>query len=306
MTRYILRRLLHVVPVMLAISVIVFGMLQIAPGDSALVLAGVDASVEDIEAIRVKFGLDQPFYIQYGIWLRQVLQGDLGRSIVTRRPVLTEILSRVKPTAQLATAAMILATLVGMAIGIISATRQYSILDHSTMIMVLLGVSTPTFWLGLMLILLFSVQLHWFPTGGVESLKALVLPAVTLSAPSMAIIARMTRSSLLEVIREDYIVTARAKGLPQRLVLFRHALRNALIPVITVIGVNYGYLLGGTVIIETVFYRPGLGRLLIDSIQFRDFPVVQGTVMILAAVFVVINLVVDVLYVYLDPRIRYD
>lgn len=306
MTRYILRRLLHVVPVMLAISVIVFGMLQIAPGDSALVLAGVDASVEDIEAIRVKFGLDQPFYIQYGIWLRQVLKGDLGRSIVTRRPVLTEILSRVKPTAQLATAAMILATVVGMAIGIISATRQYSILDHSTMIMALLGVSTPTFWLGLMLILLFSVQLHWFPTGGVESLKALVLPAVTLSAPSTAIIARMTRSSLLEVIREDYIVTARAKGLPQRLVLFRHALRNALIPVITVIGVNYGYLLGGTVIIETVFYRPGLGRLLIDSIQFRDFPVVQGTVMILAAVFVVINLVVDVLYVYLDPRIRYD
>jgi peptide/nickel transport system permease protein len=306
MTRYILRRLLHVVPVMLAVSAIVFGMLQIAPGDSALVLAGVDASVEDIEAIRVKFGLDQPFYIQYGIWLRQVLQGDLGRSIVTRRPVLTEILSRVKPTAQLATAAMILATLVGMAIGIISATRQYSILDHSTMIMALLGVSTPTFWLGLMLILLFSVQLHWFPTGGVESLKALVLPAVTLSAPSTAIIARMTRSSLLEVIREDYIVTARAKGLPQRLVLFRHALRNALIPVITVIGVNYGYLLGGTVIIETVFYRPGLGRLLIDSIQFRDFPVVQGTVMILAAVFVVINLVVDVLYVYLDPRIRYD
>jgi peptide/nickel transport system permease protein len=306
MTRYVLSRLLHVFPVMLAISIIVFGMLQIAPGDSALVLAGVDASAEDIEAIRSKFGLDKPVYVQYGIWLRQVLKGDLGRSIVTRRPVLTEILGRVKPTAQLATVAMILATLAGMVIGIVSATRQYSILDHATMVMALLGVSTPTYWLGLMLILFFSVQLRWFPTGGVESLKALVLPAVTLSAPSTAIIARMTRSSLLEVIREDYIRTAQAKGLPQRLVLFRHALKNSLIPVVTVIGVNYGYLLGGTVIIETVFYRPGLGRLLIDSIQFRDLPVVQGTIMFLAAVFVVINLAVDVLYVYLDPRIRYD
>jgi len=305
-TRYIVRRLLYVFPVMLVVSIIVFGMLQIAPGDPASTLAGADASQEDIEGIRAKFGLDKPIHVQYGIWLSHVLQGDLGRSIVTRRPVLTEIVGRVRPTAELATAAMILATFIGMFIGIISATRQYSLLDHVTMVMALLGVSMPIFWLGLMLIFSFSVHLRWFPTGGAGSLKALVLPAVALSTTSMATIARMTRSSLLEVIREGYVRTARAKGLEERTVLLRHALKNALIPVATVIGLRFGYLLGGTVITETVFSRPGLGRLLVDAINFRDFPVVQGTIMMLAASFVMVNLLVDLLYVYLDPRIRYD
>lgn len=306
MTRYIVRRLLYILPVMLGISLIVFAMLQIAPGDPASTLGGEDATQEDVEAIRHKFGLDKPLYIQYGIWLGHVLRGDLGRSIVTRRPVLTEIRSRVRPTAELATGAMILATLVGMFIGIISATRQYSMMDHVTMVVALLGVSTPIFWMGLMLIFFFSVRLRWFPTGGVGSLKALVLPTVALSAASTAIIARMTRSSLLEVIREDYVRTARAKGLTERVVLLRHALKNALIPVTTVIGLRFGYLLGGTVITETVFSRPGLGRLLVDAIKFRDFPVVQGTIMMLSASFIVVNLLVDILYVYLDPRIRYD
>jgi peptide/nickel transport system permease protein len=306
MSRYVIKRLLQIIPVMLAVSVLVFGMLQIAPGDPASTLAGEDASQEDIEAIRAKFGLDKPVYVQYGIWLGQALQGDLGRSIVTRRPVLTEVRSRVRPTAELATAAMIVATLIGMFIGIISAVRQYSMLDHVTMVLALLGVSTPIFWLGLMLIFFFAVELRWFPTGGASDWRALVLPAIALGAASTAIIARMTRSSLLEVIRQDYIRTAWAKGLQQRTVLLRHALKNALIPVVTVIGLQYGYLLGGAVITETVFSRPGLGRLLVDSIKARDFPVVQGTIMMLAVSFVIVNLLVDLVYVYLDPRIRYE
>ena len=256
--------------------------------------------------IRARFGLDRPLYMQYAIWLGRVLQGDLGRSIVTRRPVMAEIRSRIQPTAELATAAMIVATLIGVVIGIISAVRQYSTLDHATMVLALLGVSTPIFWLGLMMIFFFSVRLRWFPTGGAGDWRALVLPAVALGAASTAIIARMTRSSLLEVIRQDYVRTAWAKGLRDRTVLLRHALKNALIPVVTVVGLQYGYLLGGAVVTETVFTRPGLGRLLVDSIRARDFPVVQGTIMLLAVSFVLVNLLVDLLYVYLDPRIRYE
>ena len=203
---------------MLAVSLVVFAMLQIAPGDAASTLAGEDATQEDIANIRAKFGLDKPLHVQYGIWLGRMLQGDLGRSIVTRQPVMDEIRSRVALTAELAIAAMILATLFGMVIGIISAVRQYSLLDHATMVLSLLGVSTPIFWLGLMLIFFFSVRLRWFPIGGGGSLKALVLPALTLGAASAAIIARMTRSSLLEVIRQDYVRTARAKGLNERVI----------------------------------------------------------------------------------------
>lgn len=306
MSRYLLRRVIQVVPVMWVVTVLVFGILKIAPGDPALALAGEDATQADIQAVRVKYGLDQPVYVQYGRWLLRLLQGDLGQSIVTRRPVLTEIAFRVKPTAELAAVAMLLATLVGIVIGITSATNQYSLLDHLTMILALLGVSTPVFWLGLMLIFVFSVHLRWFPIGGADTPRALVLPAVALSAASIAVIARMTRSSLLEVIGEDYVRTARAKGLSERLILLRHALKNALIPVVTVVGLRFGYLLGGAVVTETVFSRPGLGRLLIDGIKFRDFPVVQGTVMILAFSFVILNLVVDLLYAFLDPRIRYE
>lgn len=304
--RYIIRRLLLALPVMLAVSLVVFGMLQVAPGDPASTLAGEDATQQDIESLRAKFGLDKPLHVQYGIWLGRVLRGDLGRSIVTRQPVMTEILARIKPTAQLATAAMILATVAGMVVGIVSAVYRYSLLDHVTMVLSLLGVSTPIFWLGLMLIFFFAVQLRWLPTGGGGSLKALVLPAGALGAASAAIIARMVRSSLLEVIHQDYTRTARAKGLNERTVLLRHALKNALIPVVTVIGLQYGYLLGGTVVTETVFSRPGLGRLLVESIKSRDFPVVQGTIMMLAGSFVVANLLVDLLYAYLDPRIRYE
>ncbi|MGI5836067.1 MAG: nickel ABC transporter permease [Chloroflexota bacterium] len=306
MIRYVIRRLIYAIPVMLVVSIIVFAMLHIAPGDPASMLAGEDARPEDVAAVRAKFGLDQPLHIQYGVWLGNILQGDLGRSIVTRRPVLMEIQSRLPSTIELAVAALLIAMVVGMVVGVISATRQYSILDHSTMIMALLGISVPIFWLGLMLIFLFSVQLRWFPTGGGGTLQQLVLPAITLGAASTAIVARMTRSSMLEVIRQDYVRTARSKGLVERVVLVRHALKNALIPVVTVIGLQFGYLLGGAVITETVFSRPGLGRLLVASIMSQDFPVVQGTLMLLAGSFVLVNLLVDILYGYLDPRIRYQ
>jgi peptide/nickel transport system permease protein len=305
-TRYIIRRLLYAIPVMLAVSLIVFGILHIAPGDPATMLAGEDARPEDVAAIREKYGLDQPLYVQYGVWLKNVLLGDLGRSIVTRRPVLSEVLARLPSTVELAFAALFLAVAAGMIVGVISATRQYTLLDHMTMILALLGISAPVFWLGLVLIFFFAVDLRWFPTGGSGTIQQLVLPAVTLGAASTAIIARMTRSSMLEVIRQDYIRTARAKGLWEQTVILRHALKNALVPVVTVIGLQFGYLLAGAVITETVFSRPGLGRLLVASITSRDFPVVQGTLMLLSVSFVLINLLVDILYGYLDPRIKYE
>jgi len=304
--RYIVRRLLYAVPVMLVVSIIVFGILNIAPGDPATMLAGEDARPEDVAAIKAKYGLDQPLYVQYGVWLADVLHGDLGKSLVTRRAVLAEVTARMPATAELAIASLLVAVTVGMIVGVISATRQYSLMDHGIMIVALLGVSVPVFWLGLMLILLFSVELHWFPTGGAGTFMQLVLPALTLGASSTAIIARMTRSSMLEVVRQDYIRTARSKGLKERVVTIRHALKNALIPVVTVVGIEFGYLLGGAVITETVFARPGLGRLLVSSITSRDFPVVQGTLMLLAGSFVLVNLLVDIVYGYLDPRIRYE
>ena len=306
MARVIVWRLLHIIPVMIAISLIVFALLHLAPGDPAFVLAGEDATQADLQAIRVKLGLDKPLYVQYGLWAAGVARGDLGRSIITRRPVIAEIRTRVKPTAELAVAAMALAAGVGIGIGIVSAVYQYSVLDHATMVVALLGVSLPIFWVGLMLIFLFSVELRWFPTGGAAGLPALVLPTVALGAASVAIVARMTRSSVLETIRKDYTRTARAKGLAGRVIIFRHALRNALVPVVTVVGLQFGYLLGGAVVTETVFSRPGLGRMLVDAIGSRDFPVVQGGLMILGVSFVLMNALVDLLYAYLDPRIRYD
>lgn len=306
MTRYIIRRLLYTIPVMLAVSLVVFGILHIAPGDPARLLAGEDARPEDVAIVRANYGLDQPLYVQYSVWLANVLHGNFGRSIVTRRPVLDEVVARLPSTIELAFASLLIAIVAGMAVGVISATHQYSLLDHLTMILALLGISMPVFWLGLILIFFFAVDLRWFPTGGTGTPQQLVLPAVTLGASSMAIIARMTRSSMLEVIRQDYVRTARSKGLKERVVILRHALMNALIPVVTVIGLQFGYLLAGAVLTETVFSRPGLGRLLVTSITSRDFPVVQGTLMLLSVSFVLINLLVDILYGYLDPRIRYD
>jgi peptide/nickel transport system permease protein len=304
-TRYIVARLLWLVPVLLGVSLIVFGIMKMVPGDVAQVLVGTEGTAEDVENIRHTLGLDQPVYVQYGLFLAHLVEGDLGRSAVTRRPVADEIASRIRPTAELGLTAFAIALAVGLVTGIVSATRQYTLWDNLATLVALVGVSMPIFWLGLMLTLLFSVSLGWLPSSGAGSPAQLVLPAVALGAASSAIIARQTRSGLLEVLNQDYVRTARAKGLVESAVVLRHALKNAFIPTVTVIGLQVGYLLGGAVLTETVFARPGLGRLLVDSIASRDIAVVQATIMLLSVVFVLVNLIVDLLYVQLDPRIRY-
>jgi ABC-type dipeptide/oligopeptide/nickel transport system permease component len=305
MTRYILERLAWTVPVLLGVSLIVFLVLVLAPGDTAQALAGPDATQADVEALRKALGLDQPLPIQYLRFLGRLARLDLGRSAVTSRPVTAEIADNLGPTFELAVAAMALAVVLGMALGVLSAVHCGSLLDNLFMLVALFGVSMPIFWLGLMLMLLFAVELRWLPTTGIGGPEYLVLPAITLSGGSLAIIARMTRSGMLEVFGEDYVRTARAKGLQERTVVVSHVLRNALIPTVTAIGLQFGYLLAGTVLTETVFARPGLGRMLVDAINLRDVGLAQGGIMMLATSFVLINLLVDVAYVYLDPRIKY-
>jgi peptide/nickel transport system permease protein len=299
-------RLLWIVPVVLGVSVIVFSIMKLVPGDVAQVIAGTDGTAEDVALIRQSLGLDRPVYEQYLTFLGSMLQGDFGRSAVTKRPVAEEIASRVGPTAELAVAAFVVSILVGLPAGVVSATSRYSIWDTLATLVSLIGVSMPVFWLGLMLMLLFSVTLGWLPSSGAGTPAQLVLPAIALGSASTAIIARQTRSGMLEVLGQDYVRTARAKGLTERVVLLRHALKNALIPTITVAGLQVGYLMGGAVLAETVFARPGLGRLLVDSIARRDIPVVQTIIMLLSVTFVLVNLIVDLLYVKLDPRIQYD
>jgi peptide/nickel transport system permease protein len=303
--RYTIGRLVSLAPVLFGVSVLVFGIMKLVPGDVAQVLVGTEGTQADVENIRHQLGLDQPIYVQYGLFVVHLLEGDPGRSAVTGRPVTAEIASRIGPTTQLGVCAFFIALVIGLGAGIISATRQYSIWDNIATLIAVIGVSIPVFWLGLMLMLLFSVGLGWLPSSGAGTPQQLVLPAVTLGLASSAIIARQTRSGLLEVLRQDYVRTARAKGLVEWAVIMRHALKNALIPTVTVIGLQIGYLLGGAVLTETVFARPGLGRLLVDSIAARDIIVVQTTIMLLSTFFVLVNLGVDLLYVSLDPRIRF-
>ena len=304
MSLYVLKRLLVIIPTMFAVSLVVFGVLQMAPGDPALVLAGDDATEADIQAIRNKYSLDAPIYEQYATWVGQVVQGDLGMSLVTRRTVSEEIKSRAMPTLKLAALAILIAVVGGSAVGVIAARHRGGPFDYFSMIFALIGASMPAFWMGLILIMFFAVRLKWLPTGGDDGFKSLVLPAITLGMSSMAIIARMTRSSVLEVDRREYVRTARAKGLADMAVLNRHVLKNAFIPVLTVIGLQFGSLLAGTVVTETVFARPGLGRLLVTGIQSRDYPVVQGTLIVLALVLALVNLIIDLSYSLLDPRLR--
>jgi ABC-type dipeptide/oligopeptide/nickel transport system permease component len=306
MLRHIAGRVLWAVPVVLGVSIIVFGILKMIPGDAAQVMAGSDATAADIQAIRQLLGLDQPVYVQYGRWLERFARFDLGRSAVTRRPVTYEIASRVRPTAELAAGAMVVAVAVGLGAGVTAATRQHSVWDAATSLATALGVSMPIFWLGLMLMMLFSVSLRWLPSTGAGTLAQLVLPTLTLGASSAATVARQTRSAMLDVLGQDYLRTARAKGVTGWVLVMRHAFRNAVIPVVTVVGLQMGYLLAGTVLTETVFARPGLGRLVVDAIRTRDIAVVQATVMLLSVTFIGVNLVVDLLYAYLDPRIRFD
>ncbi len=305
MSGYILRRLVLAIPTLVGVTVVVFALIRLIPGDPARLVLGLQASEEEVQRLRVQLGLDQPLPVQYARFLARLFEGDLGRSVVTGEPVLREIAARLPATVQLAVTSTVVATLAGVAAGVVSATRQYSCWDYAVMTVALFGISLPVFWLGLMLMLLFSVHLRWLPAGGYGTPAHLVLPTVTLAAFSVAIIARMTRSSLLEVLHQDYVRTAWAKGLNSRAVVLRHALKNALIPVVTVIGLQFGGLLGGAILTETVFAWPGMGRLLVGAIVARDYPVVQGTVLVFAALFTLVNLAVDVLYAYVDPRIHY-
>lgn len=306
MIQYAVRRLLLAIPTLFGVTILVFGMLRMLPGDPAQAMAGVHATQEYVAQVRRQLGLDQPLHIQYGRFMAGLLRGDLGTSIRTGLPVSREVWSRLIPTLELTLVSLALATLLGIGVGVVSAVKPYSIFDYVSMTAALIGLSAPVFWLGLMLMLLFSVQLRWLPAAGRGGLDNLVLPSVTLAASSVALIARFTRSTMLEVMRQDYVNTARAKGLPQGTVILRHALRNALIPIVTIIGLRFGALLSGAVLTETVFAWPGVGRLIVDSISARDYPVVQGAVLLLALAFVVINLVVDLLYGLVNPRIQYD
>jgi peptide/nickel transport system permease protein/oligopeptide transport system permease protein len=306
MTAYLLRRILIALPTLLGVVVLVFLMVRLAPGDPAVLLAGEFATPETLEAIRARYGLDRSLPEQFFIYLEALLRGDLGESARSRRPVLEELKTYFPNTLELASAAILVAVLTGIPLGVLAALRPGSGLDLSVMVLALLGVSMPVFWFGLLAILIFSVGLGWFPVAGKGTLAHLVLPAITLGINATALLARMTRGTLLEVLSQDYIRTARAKGLAERVVIFKHALRNALIPVVTVVGLEFGTLLSGAVITETIFAWPGLGQLLVGSILARDYPVVQGAVLLVAISFVLINLLVDLLYAAIDPRVRYD
>ncbi len=304
MGKYIIRRLILAIPVLIGVSIIAFMILHLSPGDPAQLLAGEDATQEDIQILRERFGLDQPLPVQYFRFIKGMATGDL-MSMKFNEPVLDIVGKRLKNTLLLSFLAITIAVVVGVVAGILSAVYRYSIIDYISSIAALLGVSMPVFWWGLILILFFSVTLRWLPSGGMGGWKTFILPAVVLGTASAGIIARMTRSSMMDVLRQDYITTARSKGLAHRIIIRRHALRNALIPTVTVIGLQFGYMLAGAVLTESVFAWPGVGRLLVTSIMSRDYPVVQTTLVMVALTFVLVNLGVDILYAYLDPRIRY-
>jgi peptide/nickel transport system permease protein len=304
MFMFIMRRLFQTIPVMIGVTFVVFFIMQLVPGDPAVLLAGEGASKETIEAIREQLGLNRPLFVQYFDYLTNILKGDLGVSLKNSQPVLDEILVRLPITLELAIFSIIITIVLGMGAGIISAIKPYSMQDVGVMLVALVGISLPSFWFGLMLMYFFSVKLQILPVAGWDSLRHVILPALTLGAGGAAIVARMTRSSMLDVIRQDYIRTARAKGLRERLIIYKHALRNALIPVITVVGLQFGALLGGTVLVESIFAINGLGRMIVESIKMRDLPMVQGGVLFAALIFVIVNLFVDIFYRFFNKRIE--
>ncbi|MCF4113167.1 MULTISPECIES: nickel ABC transporter permease [Dethiosulfovibrio] len=305
MFKYIFKRVLMLVPVLIGVTFIVFSMLYITPGDPARMVLGEQAPQESVDELRQEMGLNDPFFVQFGRYVyKAVVHGDIGRSYITKRPVVQEIWAAFPVTLKLSAIAMVIAMIVGIPCGIVSAIKQYSLFDNAVTIFAMIGISMPVFWLGILLILLFSVRLGWVPPSGFDSVSTMILPALTLGAQSVAIITRMTRSSMLEVIRQDYIRTVRAKGQRERVVIWKHALGNALIPVITISGIQFGILLGGAVLTELIFSIPGVGRLMVESIKMRDFPVVQGGVLFIAVAFCVVNLLVDLVYAWLDPRIK--
>ncbi len=304
MLKYVARRLLAAIPVLWGVLTLVFVLIRLLPGDPAeLMLAESGGSAEAIAYLRARLGLDDPLYVQYSRFLWDVLRGDLGRSIFTNRPVTQTILEQLPSTIELALAAMIIAVVIGSILGVAAALKRDSWWDSLCMSVAVAGVSVPIFWSGLLLITLFSATLRWLPATGQGSWRHLVMPAAVLSFASSGSIARLVRSSMLEVLSRDYITTARAKGLRERLVIHRHALKNAFIPVITMIGLQFGFLLGGAVVTETVFSRQGIGRTVLDAILWKDFPVVQGVVLLAAVIYTVVNLLVDLSYAFIDPRI---
>ena len=305
MGRLIGRRLLFLLPVLFGILVAVFVTMRIVPGDPARLVGGPDAGPEELATIRQQFGLDQPLHVQFERYLLDILRGEFGRSLKTQRPVLDEIVPRLWNTELLAVLSTLFAAALGLLAGIVAAARRNSTFDHATMVVAMLGVSTPSFYLGIVLIVVFAVMLRLFPAGGSGGLIHLILPAVTLGASTLGIVARMTRASMIDVLEEDYIRTARAKGVRERVIVARHALRNALLPVIAVVALQFGFVLAGSVLVETVFSFPGIGWLIVESISMRDYPVVQGSILLVTFVSVLVNLVADLLYGYADPRVKY-
>lgn len=313
MRNYILKRILATIPVMAVVAIFVFSLLRLTPGDPAAVIAGDYASPQDVERIRQKLGLDKPVHIQFGIWIGHLLQGDLGTSIFSGMPVTTLIAQRLEPTLALTVFTMLIAIVTAIPLGVVAAWKAGTWIDRGVMLFAVLGFSLPVFWLGFLLIYTFAINLAALPVQGYVTisqgfrpfLRHLVLPGMTLGLVYMALIARMTRASMLEVLQEDYIRTAHAKGARPGVVLLRHALKNASLPVVTIIGVGFALLIGGVVVTESVFAIPGLGRLTVDAILHRDYPVIQGVILVVSAAYVCINLFVDLSYVVLDPRIRY-
>jgi peptide/nickel transport system permease protein len=306
MARYLVRRLLLTIPVLLGVATLVFALIHLVPGDPAQAMLGEGASQEEIDQLRTKLGLDRPLLVQYQSFLTGLVRGDLGSSLRYGTPVTREIRDRLFRTFQLAFAAMFVAMLVAVPLGIVAAVFRGTAIDHAAMTLALVGISMPNFWLGPLLAILFAVYLGWLPVAGTGSLAHLVLPAITLGAALAAILARMTRASLLEELRELYVLAARARGLSHARAIVRHAFRNSLIPVVTIVGLQFGAVLTGTIITETIFAWPGVGRLLIQAINFRDYPLVQGCILFISFTYVMMNLLTDLTYGLLDPRIRYD
>ena len=304
MLRLVANRLATGLPTLLAVSLLVFAIVRLIPGDPARLLAGDFATDQIVDELRQKWRLNDPLPLQYAVYVAGLVRGDFGRSITTSTPILPELVERFLRTLELAVAGIVVAMVVGGAAGIVSAVRRSSLTDYVATALALTGISTPIFWSGLLLILLFSVRLEWLPAGGTGTLRHLVLPALSLGLFSAGVLARQTRSGMLEVLGQDFVRTARAKGLPERVVVVKHALKNALIPVVTVLGDQFGRLLGGAILTETVFAWPGVGRYLIESISQRDYPAVQGAIFVFAASVVVVNLLVDLSYGMLDPRVR--
>lgn len=306
MLRFLGKRLLQIIPILLLVTIFIFLFVHMIPGDPARLVAGEDATIEDVELVRKELGLDKPIVEQYVTYMTNLFKGDLGKSLKTNREVSYEIGERFMPTFWLTVWSMSWAVIVGLVIGVISATKRNKWQDYLGMFGAVSGLSVPSFWLGLVLIQIFAVQLGWLPSGGMESWKSYILPSFTLGTGVAAVVARFTRSSLMDVMKEDYIRTGRSKGLNERRITWGHGLRNAMIPVVTMTGLQFGFLLGGSVVIESVFSWPGLGKLLIDSVAYRDYPVIQAEMLIFALEFILINLVVDLLYGILNPQIRYE